>query len=261
MRKHQRLTYFFQLIFLFSVYFITARLGLMLGAVSGFATLVWPPTGIALSALLLVGYRLWPAVSTLVNVATGASFLIALGMAIGNTLEAVLGTFLLKRAGFSPRLERLRDVFNLVFFGAILSTSVSALTGVTSLWFGRVIQLQNYRITWQAWWVGDALGNLVIAPLIMIWVTRPWPKLRASQLLEAGCLAVTGSVIVSLLIFEGAQGKREDEFRYSYSIFPFVIWAALRFGQMGAVTATLVLSVITIWKTTRRSGSFSRKKH
>src|SRR4051812_21156929 len=98
------------------------------------------------------------------------------------------------------------------------------------------------------WWVGDALGNLVIAPFIMIWATRYWPKLRVSQLIEAGCLAVS-LIGVTLMIFKYMYQTASGPFSLSYAIFPFVIWAGLRFGQIGAVTSTFIVAIITIWKT------------
>src|SRR6266436_6332685 len=109
-------------VLLFAAYFVTARLGLLLDAVAGFATLVWPPSGIALAALLLFGTRPWPGVlagALCVNLIIGASLPVALGIAVGNTLEAVAGSWLLRRIGrFDPRLERIDDVKALVLLGA-----------------------------------------------------------------------------------------------------------------------------------------------
>jgi len=141
------------------LYFITGRLGLMLEPESGFATLVWPPTGIALAALLLYGYRYWPGIAAgafLLNLYVGinkldanvqgvtAPWLTAGGIAVGNTLEALFGAYLLqRRAGFQPALGRLRDVLALVFLAAVLSTPISATIGVFSLWV--------WAICWALW--------------------------------------------------------------------------------------------------------------
>ncbi|MGZ3688279.1 MAG: MASE1 domain-containing protein, partial [Bdellovibrionota bacterium] len=129
---------------LFVIYVLTAELGLNLGAVSGFATLVWPPTGLALAALFLFGRRLWPAVflaALAVNYGKGAPLPVACGIALGNTLEALLGAALFRREAGSrtAALERVREVFALVALASILSTLVSATTGVASLYFGGVI--------------------------------------------------------------------------------------------------------------------------
>src|SRR5881396_1152955 len=119
---------------LFVVYFSTAKLGLMMDAVSGFATLVWPPTGISLAALLLFGYRYWPAVlvgALATNLLAGAPALVALAIAAGNTLEALAGTYTLRRIpGFRTQLDRVRDVIAFLVLAALASTAVSATIGV-----------------------------------------------------------------------------------------------------------------------------------
>jgi len=146
------------------VYFSTAKFGLMLDAVGGFATLVWPPTGISLAALLLFGLRLWPGIALgafLVNFVTGAPALTAGGMALGNTLEALIGAYWLRRhAGFRNSLDRLRDVMGFIVFAAVLSTTVSATVGVSSLWLGGVMAQSASGPTWLAWWLGDMMGDL-----------------------------------------------------------------------------------------------------
>src|SRR5690349_5540753 len=120
------------------VYALVAKLGLALDAVSGFATLVWPPTGMSLVAILLRGYRVAPGVAVgafAANLWTGAPAAVALGIALGNTAEALLGAFALQRvASFRPSLARLRDVLALMGIAAVASTLVSASVGVTSLW-------------------------------------------------------------------------------------------------------------------------------
>lgn len=127
LRVQVRLLYIFKVFLVFAAYFITARIGLQLGAVSGFATLVWPPTGIALATLLVFGYRLWPGIALaafLVNFITGAPLLAAI--AIGNTLEAVVGTFLLRLFGFKNTLERVEDALYFIVFGVLVNSMISA---------------------------------------------------------------------------------------------------------------------------------------
>src|SRR5437588_1011240 len=127
LRKHGYFSYVGEILILFVVYFSTARLGLSLDAVSGFATLVWFPSGTALAALLLFGYRLWPGIllgAFLVNLFNGAPLLVAVGIGIGNTLEALVGTFLLKRARVSYAFDHLRDVLFLVLLAMPLSAII-----------------------------------------------------------------------------------------------------------------------------------------
>jgi len=250
--KDARLRYLVKITILFVAYFVTARIGLRLNAVSGFATLVWAPTGIALAAMLILGYKFWPGIMVaafLVNLVTGAPPLVALGIGIGNTLEAVAGAYLLNRfAHFHRSLERVRDVLSLVLFAAIISTMISATIGVSSLLLGGTVHTSVYASTWLAWWVGDMLGALVVAPLILVWSSRRFTPLHPKRLLEASAyiMLLAG---VSVLVFRGSLHFGVTPFTLAYIIFPVFIWIALRFGQVGSVTATFVASVVAVWGT------------
>src|SRR5215216_1374328 len=169
-------------------YILVARIGLQLDAVGGFATLVWPASGIALAALLLLGFRLWPAVAIgafAVNYSTGAPLFAALGIAAGNTAEAIVGAYLVTRVpGFRKSLDRVRDMVAMIILAAGLSTLVAATVGVTTLVAAKVIASSSYGETWKAWWVGDAIGDLLVAPLILVWAS--WkPRFQASRVGEA----------------------------------------------------------------------------
>jgi signal transduction histidine kinase len=252
--KDERLGYLIKIALLFAAYFVTARIGLKLNAVSGFATLVWAPTGIALASMLILGYRFWPAIllaAFLTNFVTGAPPLVALGIGIGNTLEALAGAYLLNHfARFQHSLERVSDVFSLVVLAAFISTMVSATIGTSSLLVGGTVTLAHYPSTWLAWWVGDMLGALVVAPLLLVWSTRRRAalKLRPKRLAEASVYTVL-LVGLSTLVFRGSMLIGVKPFTFAYVIFPILIWIALRFGQIGSVTATFGVSLIAIWGT------------
>ena len=230
-------------------YVATAKFGLSLDAVQSVATTVWPPTGIALMALILGGCRLWPGVTCgafLVNLWAGASVPVACGIALGNTLEALVGTLLLQRlVGFSPALDRLRDVLGLVVLAAVLSTLVSATVGVTSGWLGGIIPAATFGKAWRTWWLGDAMGDLVVAPLLFVWsgrgpLTRPFSWVAEAL---AVCVAVGA---LSLLVFDGVASNLIDS---PYILFPSLIWAAVRLGPQGAITAMGLVSAIALWGT------------
>src|SRR5262245_21268189 len=125
-----RAFYTLQVAFLTAVYFGAAKLGLTMAFVAEQVTAVWPPTGIALAALLLFGYRLWPGIALgafLANATANEPLGTAAGIALGNTLEALLGAWLLRRlAQFDPALGRVKDVLSLVVLAAGVSTRVSA---------------------------------------------------------------------------------------------------------------------------------------
>jgi signal transduction histidine kinase len=253
-------TYVTRVVALGVIYFSTARLGLSLDAVSGVAAAVWPPTGIALVALLLGGSRLWPGIACgafLVNVSAGVPVLVAGGMAVGNTLEALVGSALLVRVvGFRPALDRLRDVVGLVVLAAGLSTLVSATIGVTSGWLGGVIPSVTYWKAWRTWWLGDAMGDLVVAPLLLIWSGRVHIRLSARWVAEyVALLACVGAL--SLFVFTDFLASALTDFPYIF--FPALIWAAVRLGHPGSVTATTLVSVIAIWGTVHGFGPFARQ--
>jgi integral membrane sensor domain MASE1/anti-sigma regulatory factor (Ser/Thr protein kinase) len=234
------------------VYFGAAKLGLALAFDSPSVTAVWPPTGIALAALVLGGRRLWPGVllgAFLANVTTDVPVYTAAGIAVGNTLEAVVGAWLLDRARFRPALLDLRDVFALVLFGAVISTTVSATIGVASLSLGD--SLPNSTLsTWRIWWLGDLGGDLLVATSIFVLVTHwPYRTLRGREI-EAAALLVS-LVVVELLVFTGGV-------RVAYLAFPIVIWAALRFLQPGACVAALLLAIISVAFTVNDQGPFVR---
>jgi PAS domain S-box-containing protein len=241
---------------LVALYVGTATLGLSLHAVGGIATAVWPPTGLALVALVLRGYPLWPGIALgayLVNVWAGAPLLMAAGMALGNTLEALLGAmFLSYVVRFRPALDRLRDVAGLVGT-AVLSTLVSATIGVTSGWLGGLIVTDVYGEAWRTWWLGDMNGDLVVAALLLTWSTRP-RTIRSSRLLLEGAGMLLTVVTMSLLVF--AKSMATDIIDFSYLIFPVLIWAAIRFGPPGASAATAVVSTLAIWGTAHGGGPF-----
>jgi two-component system, sensor histidine kinase PdtaS len=241
-----------------ALYVVVARLGLMMDAVSGFATLVWPPTGIALAALLLGGRRLWPGVALgafAVNWWTGAPILVALGIGAGNTIEAVLGAWALERFGFRS-LDRLRDAIALVGAGALASTAVSATVGVTSLRLGGIVTSGTFGKTWVAWWVGDMIGDLVVAPLILAWTANRRGSLEGRGV-EAAALGVC-LLGVALGVFAGSSSADPATFGQVYAFFPLLIWAAVRFGAIGATTATFLVCVVAVWSTAAGHGPFVR---
>src|SRR4051812_21175360 len=162
---------------LIGVYVLAARIGLSFDAAAGFASLVWPPTGISLAALLLLGTRFWPSIfigAVIANVLTGAPMIVALSIGVGNTGEAVVGALLLRRASdFGMTLETVRSVVSLVLFGALLSTLISATTGTASLYLGHIITSEKFGKVWGTWWIGDMVADLVWAPLVLVWARKP----------------------------------------------------------------------------------------
>jgi two-component system cell cycle sensor histidine kinase/response regulator CckA len=238
-----------------AVYFAAAKLGLLAAVAQPVVSSAWPPAGIALAALLLFSVRLWPGIALgafLLNASAGVSIAGAAGIAAGNTLEAVVGALLLTRAAhFRPSLERLRDVLALALFGGVVSTAVSATIGVVSLWLSGAITPAATRQLWLVWWSGDAIGVLVITPLLLTWATAHRSATMSSipRVLEAAVLFVALTTL-TLLLFR-------NPFNYAYVVFPVVGWVAVRLGLRGVASATVLVSFIAIWWTVLGLGPFA----
>jgi signal transduction histidine kinase/integral membrane sensor domain MASE1/ActR/RegA family two-component response regulator len=240
-----------------AVYYCAAKLGFLVAFVAEQVSPVWPPTGIALSALLLVGPRVWPGVAIgafLANVTTHESIATAFGIASGNTLEAVAGAWLLRRLiGFDCSLHRFKDAVGLVILAAGVSTTVSATIGTTSLCLGGAQPWAKFGSLWAVWWLGDAMGDLVFAPAILVWSTAWRQKWTAAAVGETLALLVA---LILLAVGVFGIATPHIHMQHAYLIFPVVIWAAVRVGQPGATTATLLISIIAIVGTARGRGPF-----
>jgi integral membrane sensor domain MASE1 len=249
-----------------AVYFAAAEIGLSLAFVAEQVTAVWPPTGIALAAVVLLGPSIWPGIALgalLANLLADASPVVAAGIAVGNTLEALLGGWLLRRAGLRPTLERIVDVAALVLLAAFGSTVVSATIGATSLCAGGLQPWSRLPALWSVWWIGDAIGNLVMAPVLLTWLAPGRPAAPRGTRIEATASPIEAIVlglvllVVDVTVFTGRIGVPPAGYPLQYAAFPLVVWAAMRFGQRGATITTLVTSAIAIWSTAQGLGPFA----
>ncbi|HEV8344063.1 MAG TPA: MASE1 domain-containing protein [Candidatus Binatia bacterium] len=239
------------------VYLVAAKLGLSLAFVHASATAVWPGTGIALAAILILGYGAWPGIllgAFLANVTTAGSVATSIGIAVGNTLEGLLGAYLVNRfANGRKAFDRASDIFRLAFLAAGVSTTVSVTVGVTSLFLGGFARSEDFAFIWLTWWLGDAMGCLIIAPLLVLWSENPRIRWNRSQILEAAWL-LSCLFLVGLIVFDGLIPIKN--YPLEFLCVPFLIWVAFRFGQREAATAIVVLSGIAIWGTLSGFGPF-----
>jgi signal transduction histidine kinase len=249
----------FKIVALAILIHLAARLGLKMAYVQSNTSPVWPPTGIALAALLIFGYRLWPGVSLgifLGSVLTGAPFNLALGLALGNTLEALVGAYLLNRFfKFHPAIDRIQDVVGLIVV-SLFATTVSATIGTGTLVLTGMSGPDNLAAIWLTWWIGDLLGALVVAPILMVWASETKFKLDSRLRIEVGAL-IALLALVTWYVFSNPSSASIYHQALIYLIFPFIIWAAIRFGQQGASTAVILVSGIAIWGTVQGTGPFS----
>jgi len=238
-------------------YFVAGKLGLRLAFFNPSATPVWGPTGIALAVLLLAGYDVWPAIfvgAFLVNLTTVGTVTTSLGIAAGNTIEGLVGAYLVNRfARGRWAFERARNVFRFILLAGLLSTMVSATVGVTTISLGGLARWTDYGSVWLTWWLGDVVGDLVLAPALILWAVRRHVHWSRRQALQA--LALLGAVVlVGLVVFGGILPVKN--YPLEFLCVPLFLWAAFAFGPREAVTAVLVLSGIAIWGTLRGFGPF-----
>lgn len=243
-----------------AVYFACGRFGLSLAFLNASASPVWPPTGVALTALLVWGYRLWPGVflgAFVVNLTTDGSVPVSLGIGAGNTLEALAGAWLVGNfAGGLKAFERTRTFFRFVLLAAIVSTTLSPAVGVTSLCLGGFAPWRQYGAVWFTWWLGDMVSNLLIAPLLLIWITRGLPRLTPKQLLEAGLLLASVG-LVGIFVFVAGSLSGGESYPITYLAILPLVWAAFEFRERGAVTIAFFMGSLALWGTLRGRGPFA----
>ena len=237
------------------VYFFAGKFGLSLATEHPSASAIWPPSGIALAALLLCGYRLWPGIfigAFLVNITTEGNLATTLGIASGNTLEAFVGAWLIDRFANGRKVfERAKNIFKFILLAALMSTALGATVGVSSLALGGYAPWDRYAAIWFTWWLGDMAGDLLVAPLLVIWLTAPYPHLTPGKILEAA--GVLLSIVISgyIVFLSGAPLGLE------YVLMLPLLWAAFRFGRRGSITAAFFISAIALAGTIQGHGPFA----
>src|SRR6185295_10353613 len=149
-----------------AVYFAAAKIGLSFAYINASVSPVWPPTGVAITAVILLGYRSWPGIflgAFLVNLLTPLPVGVAAAIAVGNTAESVATLFLLRTLGFHKRFDRARDVFKFVI-AVVLCTTISSAIGNLSLCLAGLERWGDLTLLGRTWWLGDLTGALIVAP-------------------------------------------------------------------------------------------------
>lgn len=263
--------YLGQCLLLAAVYVAAGRFGLLFPETQENTSLVWPPTGIALAAVLLFGARVWPGLvvgAFLVNVMTSAPLAVALATAVGNPLEALVGAYLLRRCvAFHHAMDRVRDVIGFVILAALLSTTLSSTVGVAAVYLTDAHRGASFGRLWLHWWLGDAMGDLVVAPFCLVWLSKPFPLGRAGNLSDRtgphryaveAVVWFLGIAAIAYLSFGGWIDDVLVSAPVAFTLFPLLIWMALRFGQHGTTSGTLLVVSIAIAGTLQGHGPLSR---
>jgi two-component system, NarL family, sensor histidine kinase FusK len=240
-------------------YFLTGTLGLRLATVNPSVSPVWAPTGIALAALLIFGYEAWPAIfvaAFAVNVLTAGTVFSSLGIAAGNTLEALAGVYLVNRFAHGRKVfERAEDVFKFAVFAALGSTAISATVGLLSLKAAGFVNPGTFGPSWLTWWLGDAVGALVVAPCLVLW-SRPLGHRTTRQMTE-GLIAVLSVMVACMLLFGGPYDRGLEGYHLGFLWLPLVVWMAFRARPQVSATTVVVLGIFAIRGTLLGYGIFS----
>lgn len=251
------------------VYFLAAKLGLSLAFSYVGVSPVWPPTGIALASIYLLGYRVWPAIligAFSVNFSqfwsSDLSISLALfgagGISVGNTLEAVIGIYLVRRfVTVFNMFDNIRSILGFLALAGFLGTMISATVGVTSLFLIGEITLEIYGYIWWTWWLGDWSGALIVTPLLIAcaqfqWKTYPLQKILESLFFFVALIGVVGSIFGNWLLIGGKNYPLE------YLSIPFILWGTFRLGRLGAAFSVVLVAGVATWGTVAGYGPFVR---
>ncbi len=239
-----------------AAYIVFGKLGLTFASINPSSTAIWPPTGIALAMLLFFGNRIAPALfigAFLVNLTTSGTIITSIYIALGNTLEGLVGSYLVKKfANGIDAFETISTMFKFIFWSAIVSTMVSATIGVATLILGGLATPSQGAAIWFTWWLGDMGGNIIIAPLLLVWKQNLSIHFTYKKtfhfLLVLVCL-----FLITIIVFSGILP-------YAYLCIPLAVWIALKFEQKGATAITIIVTVIAIFYTLHGQGPFSKEQ-
>jgi len=248
-----------------ALYVAAGKFGLLLGIVNPSATAVWAPTGIALAALLILGPRAWPGIfvgAFITNATTAGTLATSLGIAIGNTLEGLVGATLVRRfANGRHAFDRPPDTFKFAALAGMLATVVSATIGVTTLSLGGFAPWSAFGPIWLTWWLGDMGGALVVAPLLVLWSNDPRPRWTRAQTIEAVALLVALGALGYLIFgtFGTFGSARPFGQNLMFLCMPLLAWSALRFDPRITAAACFEISAVAVWCTLTASTSMGRE--
>jgi PAS domain S-box-containing protein len=238
-----------------AAYYVAARLGLQLALIEENVTPLWPPSGIALVAFLVLGRGVWPGVALaalLVNTPISTSAWAAATTAAGNTIAPLLAAELLHVVGFRRELDRVRDAIAIVLLAALAAMVISASIGAGTLVLSGAISVREFPAAWAVWWTGDAMGILVVAPfLLSLLLFRLRPRTSWRRIVEAVGLFVLLAAL-TLLVMRASLGLR-------FLVLPFLGWAAWRFQLRGSAPAALLVAGIATWAATHKWGTFAER--
>ncbi len=240
-------------------YFLAGKIGLGFASVHVSASPVWAPAGMAIALLLMFGTSTWPAIfagAFLVNVTTAGSLVTSASIAVGNTLEGILGAWLLQRFAHGVHaFESPPDILKSALLAGFLSPTVSATIGVTSLMLGQYASPEQLTVIWLTWWMGDATGILIVTPAILLWARHPRIEWNRPQRLELGLLLFV--LLVTCAVIFGPLMNTGHKYPLQFLLVPIMIWAAFHFGPRETATLTVILAGWATFGTINGRGPFA----
>jgi len=248
-------------------YFVLAKAGLTLAAIYSSAVPIWPPAGFALAAVLLRGLRIWPAIFAaafaigvppdIADARVAASILLSLGVAAGNTLEAIIGGYLINVWSQGRKtFDTAAAVAKFALVGLGPSTMIGAVVGVGSLYLAADVEWGNFVALGAAWWLRDAAGALVITPVVVLWAVADFRGFNLDKVLASGATIVVASA-VGLIAFSPLIEQSVNRSALGFLAVLPLLWAALRCGGRDTATAVLILSCFAVWGTLAGGGPFA----
>jgi PAS domain S-box-containing protein len=257
--RNQAVIFSLQIALLALLYFTSGKVGLSFAYATKQVSSVWPASGIALAILLLFGIRFWPGIligAFLVNLSTKEPPIAAFLIACGNVLAPAAAFWLLKKYKFRTSIDRLHEILGLILFAALISTAISATIGTATLLLSSLIFFANFSSVWLTWWVGDMMGILIVAPLILVW-SHSGRLLQILRRFGEFLVLLFFVALMSYFVFKLNLGGNSNYISSAFVILPFIIWSALRFEVLGVVTANFIVSTIAVAGTLAGKGPFS----
>lgn len=240
-------------------YFLAGKIGLGFASVNVSASPVWAPAGMAVALFLLLGFSIWPAIlagAFLVNVTTAGSVLTSANIAVGNTLEGMLGAWFVQRFAHGIHaFESPPDILKTALLAGVLAPTVSATIGVTSLTMAHFASPHDYADIWLTWWLGDATGILIVTPAILLWARHPRLEWTSRERLELALLLLV--LVVTCTVMFGPFINTGDRYSFRVLLVPILIWAAFRFGPRETATLAVLLAGWVTWGTLNGRGLFT----